>query len=295
MEFGVMNIWLLTTGTLLAGISIGAVGLAAVERHFRMAKTAGSIPDQVEVAQQQIPPARNDHDRRGVETSAPERNSGGNADRTDTVNEALSALGQRVTELEAQMLEVFDKLGSAKTLSAEPARVASRGLDQETLLAAGVEPGLASAYLSSQSRLEMQRLELRDRASREGWLNSDRFRKQLGELEGSVEALRAQIGDDSYDRFLYLTGQPNRVVIASVIEESPAQLAGVQAGDIVLDYADSRVFSFTELRDATRVGESGESVLVRVQRKGETLELLVPRGPLGVRLDSERVEPADNR
>ena len=166
-------------------------------------------------------------------------------------------------------------------------------MDEQTLLAAGVEPGVASEYLRRQNRLEMERLELRDRASRQGWLDSDRFLEQLGKLEADVGALREEIGDDSYDRFLYLTGQPNRVLVASVIDDSPAQLAGMEAGDIVLDYADSRVFSFTDLRNATRGGERGESTLVRVQREEQVIDLILPRGPLGIRLDSDSVKPPE--
>ncbi len=105
----------------------------------------------------------------------------------------------------------------------------------------------------------------------------------------------SHINQGETDRLDYLrrlrSGQPNRVMIASDIDDSPAQLAGVQAGDVVLEYADRRVFSFNELRDATRVGERGENILLRVQRKGETIKLILPRGPLGVSLNSDSVEP----
>lgn len=289
-----MNIWFLTTATLLAGISIGALGFAAVERHVRTAKTEDSQYDRAAVSPQQPPPVRGGLQRDDVAGTSPSGYAGDATDRWETTDRALSKLGQRVTELEMQVSKMSANQASTSILSAQTERAARGGLDRETLVAAGVDTAVATEYLNRQSRLEMQRLELRDRASREGWVNSDRFIEKLGELEGDVGSLREEIGDDSYDRFLYLTGQPNRVVIASVIDESPAQLAGVQAGDIVLNYADSRVFSFTELRDATRVGERGENVLLRVQRQGETMELILPRGPLGVRLDADRVEPAEN-
>lgn len=145
--------------------------------------------------------------------------------------------------------------------------------------------------LPRQSQLEMQRLRLRDQASREGWLNSGRYVEELRELGGDAGALREEIGDDAYDRFLYLTGQPNRVVVASVIDGSPAQIAGIQAGDLVLEYADRRVLACADLSNATRAGELGEYVLVRIQRGGEILGISVPRGPLGVRLDQDQIDP----
>ena len=65
--------------------------------------------------------------------------------------------------------------------------------------------------------------------------------------------------------------------------------AGVQAGDIILSYADERMFSWSDLRDATSDGERGEVVFLRLQRGGETLDISIPRGPLGVRLDAASV------
>jgi S1-C subfamily serine protease len=84
-------------------------------------------------------------------------------------------------------------------------------------------------------------------------------------------------------------------VIASVIGGSPAQLAGIEAGDRVLDYADSRVFAWSDLRNATRGGARGEYVAMRIRRNGEALQLALPRGPLGVRLDSVQIDPDADR
>jgi S1-C subfamily serine protease len=137
----------------------------------------------------------------------------------------------------------------------------------------------------------MQRLELRDRASREGWIDSERFTEALRALDGDVANLREEIGVDAYDRFLYQTGQSNRVRIASVISESPAQAAGIEAGDVVIDYAGTRVFSFRDLRTASRAGERGEPVSLRVRRDGELVELVLPRGPLGIRMAADQADP----
>jgi hypothetical protein len=205
------------------------------------------------------------------------------------VTEAMAALMERVTALEGRLAAIEP---ASPVETDEDVRSFERGgMDQESLVAAGVDAGTAAEIMRRQSRLDMQRLELRDQASREGWLDSERFIEELRKMGGDAVALREEIGDDAYDRFLYLTGQPNRVVVASVIDGSPAQLAGVEAGDLVLDYADSRVFAYADLRAATRAGERGEYVLVRVQRGATTLELPVPRGPLGIRLQVDQVDP----
>ncbi len=210
-------------------------------------------------------------------------------ERWSEVDELLFALGQRVAALEEMVVELA--AASQPEVSSGSTNSSAAGMNRENLIAAGVDERAAADLLRRQSQIEMQRLELRDRASREGWIDSERFLQELRQLEGDVGALREEIGDEAYDRFLYLTGQPNRVAIDSIIDQSPAQLAGLQAGDLVIDYADSRVFSYSDLRDATRAGERGESVLLRVERDGEILELTLPRGPLGIRLDSDQVDP----
>ena len=284
-----MNFWLVSTGSFVAGLAAGALAFAAVEPDMQRpempptqsvgvasAPGTGMAPGTVEPGEY-----RNAGDTQRVR--------GDSEERWARVNQILDALTERVSDLEGRLGAM--QPGSPVKTTEDSRGSDSGGMDQRTLVAAGVDPGTAAEIMRSQSRLEMQRLELRDQASREGWLNSDRFFEELRELGGDAGALRDEIGDDAYDRFLYLTGQPNRVVVASLIDGSPAQLAGIEAGDVVLDYADSRVFGYTELRDATRAGQRGEYVLVRVQRGPSTLELSVPRGPLGVRLEVDRVDP----
>lgn len=53
----------------------------------------------------------------------------------------------------------------------------------------------------------------------------------------------------------------------------------------------TRIFSYPELLNTTRDGERGEYIVMRVQRMGQTLELSLPRGPLGVRLKTDRIDP----
>ena len=292
MEIELTHIWYLTTGTLLAGITIGAVGLAAAERHFRSPEKA-KAGNKGSEASPQLYSAKDGPALEGTVEPPPRSKSGDKLKRWRAMNEALLALGRRVTELEEQMAAQSAGGTTRAAVTVESKAPGTGRLDQQTLVAAGVEPGVATEYLRRQNRREMKRLELRDRASRQGWLDSARFSQQLGKLELGGGSLREEIGDESYDRFLYLTGQPNRVIAAAVIDESPAQLAGMDAGDTILGYDDSRVFSFADLRNATRVGNRGERVLVRVQRKLKVMELLLPRGPLGIRLDSDSVQPSE--
>lgn len=162
---------------------------------------------------------------------------------------------------------------------------------RDSLVAAGVNPDLAEDLVWRESRIELDRLHLRDQAAREGWLETERYLEAVNRLSKEGGSLREQIGDPAWDRYLYLTGEDNRLSIASVIPGSAAEVAGFQSGDLIETYAGEQPFGFNELRRATSAGERGELVLVRIRRGDRVFDTWVPRGPLGVRLGMTRVEP----
>ena len=165
-------------------------------------------------------------------------------------------------------------------------------LDRETrLVAAGLEPQQAKTIMQFLDDIEMERLYLHDQATREGWLGTPRYRQENMILNESEEELRLELGDADYDRYLYGTGQPNRVIIQSVIEGSPAQEAGIQSQDIVYSYAGNRLYDIRDLITATTEGIANESVLLEIVRDGNIYEFYLPRGPLGVRVTSESHKP----
>ncbi len=163
--------------------------------------------------------------------------------------------------------------------------------DYDRLVAVGVDTQTAGSIQSRIDEQELARLELIDQASREGWRDSDEFEQRLEELDEAGVDLRDELGDDDYDRYLFEAGRSNRVGVGSVISGSAADQAGLQAGDEVVAYADDRVFASRELQGATRSGERGELVQVVVRRDGSELVLSVPRGPLGITLRPQRIEP----
>jgi len=215
------------------------------------------------------------------------------------LGQEVGALQEKVRELEARITHVDTggvqsaapgervPPGAAKTdEAADPAipletRLTALGLDQDR----------AAEISQRVNEVDLDRLYLRDQATREGWFNTPRYGQALQEVNGDLNALRDEVGDDAYDRYLYATGQVNRVVVGSVIADSQAHEAGLKAGDTVLRYADQRVFSTAELQSATSQGVAGELVTVTVLRGDQRLRIYVPRGPLGIRLRVERRLP----
>ena len=85
---------------------------------------------------------------------------------------------------------------------------------------------------------------------------------EVAELLRPEDALRREFGDDVYDSYLYAMGQGNRVMIASTLQDSPADVAGIRAGDTVLSYAGERVYSISDLQSATTSGEPATNTFV---------------------------------
>lgn len=202
----------------------------------------------------------------------------------------------RIADLERRVA-LFEQALTATTVTRESANtepeapenpapqsaVQSDGGDQllSQLERAGFSEAEYGQIQATRDRLRLQRLQLRDKAIREGWFRSEAWSRQLEEIDPDGE-LRESLGDERFDEYLLATGRNNRVKIEELVTGSAAVQAGLKAGDLLYRYADSRVFSSSELRSLTTGGQAGENTAVTVLRNGEFVDLSIPRGPLGV-------------
>jgi C-terminal processing protease CtpA/Prc len=161
----------------------------------------------------------------------------------------------------------------------------------DNLIRGGIGAAQAEDIVRRKNSIELQRLALQDRATRDGYLNSRRYYDELAEINKQDVSLREELGDDRYDQYLYDSKQNNRIRIASVMLGSAAEQAGIQKGDIILSYDNHRMFSWQELKDATSEGQLGEYVAINIYRNGEIYSFSVPRGPLGMQLGASRLAP----
>ena len=218
------------------------------------------------------------------------------AEQLDAEIEARTALQERVDTLSAQLSQLLKESPAGGIAPAESPLDAdiptSDGVwfNEQALIDAGIEVTEANRIKAVYEELAVERLYLQDRAVREGWNRAQR-REAFAELQERQEALRAELGEDSYDAYLYASGQSNRVRVQAVLAGSAADSVGIRNGDYIIRYADQRVYSGRQLRGATAQGTSDEMVAVVIQRNDTVQEVYIPRGPLGIRMSSASVAP----
>ncbi len=105
---------------------------------------------------------------------------------------------------------------------------------------------------------------------------------ELAMRSAARTALREEIGDYEYERYLLATRQSTSVSVMQVLEGSAALEAGFEPGDEILEYDGERVFNVFELTDRARQGSRADPVVVNIERNGAPMQLVVQRGPLGI-------------
>jgi hypothetical protein len=168
----------------------------------------------------------------------------------------------------------------SKTVGTNAAPMPGRWFDEASLEALGVSPREIQRLRERFEDAQLEELQLRDEATRDGWTNSARYFDELHEL---WQGVRNDLGDEAYDHLLHASGRNNRVLVGAVSAGSPAEAAGLRAGDIILRYDGSAVFSTYELRVAMDEGADA-SVPVDVLRGSKELRVWVPQRLLGARL-----------
>ena len=147
----------------------------------------------------------------------------------------------------------------------------------DRLVEAGFPADQAAWIVQREAELQMERLQARYDAMR-----GNEGQVFVGQGFSQSNELRAELGDADYERFLAANGRPTSVGIGNVIPNSPAQNAGLQPGDEIVRYDGERVFSMMDMAGRIMQGEKEGNVVVDIVRDGVPMQLVLPRGPLGV-------------
>ena len=143
-----------------------------------------------------------------------------------------------------------------------------------TLEEGGFSPDRAAWIEQRRAELQLQALQAQYAQRRGDTVDPAQMRPE--------QTLRSELGDADYAKYLEAQGRPTKVGVANVLPSSPAEKAGMQPGDQILSYAGQRVFNMADLTDLTLQGTPGQSVTLEVQRNQQTVQLVIPRGPIGI-------------
>jgi membrane-associated protease RseP (regulator of RpoE activity) len=146
----------------------------------------------------------------------------------------------------------------------------------QRLVEAGLPMDRAQWILRREEELQMEVLQARYEATQSG-----ASPEEVASLDQSA-LLRAELGDSDYEKYLEGLGRPTTINVREVLTNSPAQTAGLQAGDEIVAYNGKRVFDMRELTELTYEARPGQSVAVDVVRDGQPIQVYVAAGPIGV-------------
>jgi len=145
------------------------------------------------------------------------------------------------------------------------------------LTAAGFSSDRAAWILQREDELRVEAMQARFEAQRAGDMQAMFAANDLSE-----SMLRAELGDLEYEQYLAAYSRPTTVAVGSVLESSPGQVAGLQVGDRIVRYDGQRVFSYADINEQQLKGEAGESVVVDILRDEIPMQIVMPRGPIGI-------------
>lgn len=231
----------------------------------------------------------------------------------DNPDDTLARLQQQLAQAEQERVWLTERIvaleevvgthdGYADTESAMPVTAANGGRQPaapaqtfrasiEALIETGIPAEQAALIQSRLDEYDLKQLYLKDRATREGWLKTSRYNKELRQIQNAYRELRPEIGDDAYDRMLYALGRANRIAVRDIMQNSTAEQYGLRTNDRIIEYDGQRVFTSQELTALITRTTAGAQVLVRVQRDGQQLDVYLPSGPIGIRLAASRELP----
>ena len=242
------------------------------------------------------------------ESVRPATDASAHFDQSAATEERIRALEVAVAEernarqlLEDELLALYDELDALREVEGEaatpdePATTAAVQLSRweafrqrgrtaasseartAALVDAGFSPDRAAWIVQREDELRLEGMQARFEAQRAGDAQAIMDASRLADGR-----LRSYFDESEYEQYLEAYGRPTTVSIGDVIQSSPGQLAGLQAGDEIVRYDGERVFSFSDVNRAQLQGEPGESVVMDIVRDGAPMQIVLPRGPIGI-------------
>ena len=198
--------------------------------------------------------------------------------------EARRILEDELVALYAQLEQIPARASASEVRATEfstvsTSTVASMAQAREAaLVAAGMTPERAAQILRRESELQYEAM----RAQYEARVDRRNGEVRRVNFRDPEEVLRGELNPGEYEQYLAASGRATSVAVDSVMASSPAAQAGLLAGDRIVSYDGQRVFNIMDLQRLAYKDSASGSVVLEVERNGGRMQVVVPRGPIGV-------------
>jgi hypothetical protein len=146
----------------------------------------------------------------------------------------------------------------------------------DRLASAGFPLGRAQTILQREGEIEVEALRARYAATQTGATP-----QEVANIT-PLALLRSELGDADFAKYLEARGRPTSISVREVLRNSPAEIAGLRAGDEIVAYDGQRVFAMNELTALAYGATVGEAVPLRVIREGQSIQVYIQAGPIGI-------------
>ncbi|WP_250463019.1 PDZ domain-containing protein [Microbulbifer litoralis] len=162
-----------------------------------------------------------------------------------------------------------------------------RRMQLQRLIDAGLNPDRAEYILDKQERFQYEHMKityeyrhLRDKSSAE----AQQIKEKLSNYSHPRKMFEHELSEQEFELYLDVNGGRQEMQVDRVLDNTPAQSAGLQPGDKIISYNGERIFHSGDLRSQIYKVAPGETVKVEVQRAGSsaTEVIYLPSGPLGI-------------
>jgi hypothetical protein len=150
---------------------------------------------------------------------------------------------------------------------------------RQKLIAAGFTPDRADWLMQRVKELKAAQIQLMKESPAKPASEQPALARIL--IDGDLP-LREEIGDADYARYREATGRVMGTPITGVIPDSNADRIGLKKGDDIVQYGGKHVYSYFDLLSMASENKSGGPTLLEVRRGGQTFQVLLPQGELGI-------------
>jgi len=140
----------------------------------------------------------------------------------------------------------------------------------------GIPESTAHDIVATLNAVAGQRSALRLKAAQGGWLDTDEYVDALQAITDGQQLIHSRYGDDVFERYLYATLEPNRVMVSSAQPGGLDAIGGLQPGDIIHRLEEVRCFSIREYRRRVDGRDPNETVSLTVSRGSQFVVLELP-------------------